>query len=492
MFGLDNIAMADLIILNIWNWTYNLFFHPLVSYPGPLHWAASRIPHEFSLVQGRIKPDLAKLHAKYGDIVRVTPTTLSYIHPNAWEDIYLRKAGQSILSKDMKRFSEDMRINGAQESLTADEPTHSRLRRVMAHGFSEKALRDQEPLIQSLVDLFIAQLLKKINDTSVRGKVDISAWSNWAIFDIIGELGFGEGFGCLEQGSYHPWVALIFNSVKGATILGSTKQFPWLYSFFQKLIDVFFLETLKAHQGLAIEKVDRRLALKTNRKDIVGTIMAQEGSVKEMSRDEMYANLNLLIMAGSETSAAAISGCIYHLCRNPDVHRTLLAEIRQFPREEDITFEATSQIKYLDAFIHESMRKYPSQPISTPRVSPPEGCVIAGRFVPPGTSVGIYQSVAYNSPRNFRDAAIFDPTRWLGNPKYKDDRKEIFKPFSIGHRNCIGKQLAYSEIRVIVSRLIWNFDIILCDESKSWTDQLAYWIWARPPLMVQLTERKSP
>jgi cytochrome P450 len=476
----------------------------LSSYPGPTFWKASRIPHEFSLVRGRIKLDLAELHDKYGDIVRVTPTTLSYIHPDAWDDIYQRKQGQPVLAKDMKRFSEDMRINGAQESLTADEPTHSRLRRVMAHGFSEKALREQEPLVQSLVDVFIAQLRKKCNDPSVHGKVDISAWSNWATFDIIGELGFGEGFGCLEQGQYHPWVALIFDSVKGATILGSTKQFPWLYAIFQKLIDVFFLETLKSHQGLAIKKVDRRIANKTDRKDIIGTILAHEGSAREMSRDELYANLNLLIMAGSETSAAAISGCIYHMCSNADGLRQLVTDIRQFTREEDITFESTSHMKYLEAFIHESMRRYPSQPISTPRVSPAGGCMIAGKYVPPNTSVGIYQSVAYNSPRNFRDAATFDPTRWLGNSKYASDRKEIFKPFSVGHRNCIGKQyvctisvsyttnytrLAYSEIRLIVARLIWNFDILLCEESTSWTDQLAYWIWARPPLMVKLTER---
>ncbi|KAF2866142.1 isotrichodermin C-15 hydroxylase [Massariosphaeria phaeospora] len=469
----------------LWNYVYNLHFHPLASYPGPKLWAASRIPHEYSLVRGRITRDLAVLHAQYGDVVRVTPTTLAYIHPDAWPDIYVRKPGQSVLPKDMKRYSYDLCINNAPESLTADEPTHSRLRRAMAYGFSEKALREQEPLVQSLIDLFINQMRKRAHD-----KIDISAWSNWATFDIVGELGFGETFGCLAKGEYHPWVALIFDGVKGATFLGAARQFPWLSVIFQRLVDYFFIEKLREHKGLAIEKVDRRLAASTDRNDIVGHIIQHDGSAKELSRDEIYSNLNLIIMGGSETSAAAISGCVYHLCAYPDMRRRLEDELRQFSSEKDITFESTSTMEFLDAFIHESMRKYPSQPISTPRVAPPGGCTVAGKYVPEGTSVGIYQSVAYNSARNFRDPTTFDPSRWLGNPKYESDRRDILRPFSVGHRNCIGKQLAYSEIRVILSRLVWNFDMALCEESRMWTDQLAYWIWARPPLMVKLTEKK--
>jgi cytochrome P450 len=56
------------------------------------------------------------------------------------------------------------------------------------------------------------------------------------------------------------------------------------------------------------------------------------------------------------------------------------------------------------------------------------------------TTVGIYQTVAYHMTKNFRDPESFEPGRWLGDAQFADDRKGIFKPFSTGPKNCIGKE----------------------------------------------------
>ena len=56
------------------------------------------------------------------------------------------------------------------------------------------------------------------------------------------------------------------------------------------------------------------------------------------------------------------------------------------------------------------------------------------------TTIGIYQTVAYHATQNFRDPETFDPTRWMENPYYADDRREIFKPFGLGPKSCIAKQ----------------------------------------------------
>lgn len=41
---------------------------------------------------------------------------------------------------------------------------------------------------------------------------------------------------------------------------------------------------------------------------------------------------------------------------------------------------------------------------------------------------------------NFRDPEMFVPERWLGDPRYDGDAKEVLQPFSIGPRNCLGKK----------------------------------------------------
>ena len=94
----------------------------------------------------------------------------------------------------------------------------------------------------------------------------------------------------------------------------------------------------------------------------------------------------------------------------------------------------------------------------------------------------------YHSAENFRDPYEFAPERWLDDERYKDDRKKALQPFSLGPRNCLGINLAYAEMRVILARLVWNFDMELCKQSQNWVEGMkVFMIYQRPPLMVRLT-----
>lgn len=67
---------------------YNLFFHPLKDYPGPWYAGATRLWYIFKGLRGYHKYAIKDLHERYGLVVRVAPDEISYIHPNAWNDIY--------------------------------------------------------------------------------------------------------------------------------------------------------------------------------------------------------------------------------------------------------------------------------------------------------------------------------------------------------------------------------------------------------------------
>ena len=110
-----------------------------------------------------------------------------------------------------------------------------------------------------------------------------------------------------------------------------------------------------------------------------------------------------------------------------------------------------------------------------------------GKYVPGGTKVGVTHWAAYHSPSNFRDPDDFVPERWLGDEKYKNDRKDVFRPFSTGPRNCIGINLAYAEIKLILTLLLWHFDMELCEGSSDWGHNIkVYAVYQRPPLVVRL------
>ena len=293
--------------------------------------------------------------------------------------------GKNELHRDRLRLSDSFRVNGAPEILTADDATHSRQRRVLAHAFSERALREEhQPLIQKNVDLLMKQLRSSIQDATAKGRVDLANWLNLATFDIIGDLTFGETFGCLEQGDYHPWVKLMADSVHIVTILSAATQFPWFDRVLKTLTSRWILKAIHEHHALTLEKVGRRLAKEHPRGDFLTQIMKHNGTEKELSRDELMSNSMLMIPAGSETSSAGIASCIYNVLANPEVTRKLSQEIRsKFNAEDEITFEAVAEMKYLDACINEAFRLYPPIAIFNPRVvGARQGCDVMGAQVP--------------------------------------------------------------------------------------------------------------
>lgn len=93
---------------------------------------------------------------------------------------------------------------------------------------------------------------------------------------------------------------------------------------------------------------------------------------------------------------------------------------------------------------------------------------------------------------NFYAPDKFMPERWLedarddlSSPFYNDNR-DILQPFSVGPRNCIGRELAYSESRVVLARVLWSFDLKLHEKSGEWDKQRSYLLWEKPPLICKL------
>lgn len=106
-----------------------------------------------------------------------------------------------------------------------------------------------------------------------------------------------------------------------------------------------------------------------------------------MTLPEIYANAAVLVIAGSETTATALSGTIYYLLQNHLALQKLTAEVRStFRSETEINFGSVNRLEYLLACIEEALRMYPPVPALIPRVVPPGGAEISGRWVPGGVS----------------------------------------------------------------------------------------------------------
>ncbi|KAJ5334645.1 isotrichodermin C-15 hydroxylase [Penicillium brevicompactum] len=466
---------------------YNVYFHPLAKFPGPFSMAASRLPYLYMVATGNAPHLTTALHRKYGSVFRIAPDELSFVTDGeAWKRIYATRPGHGQKQKDHRFYQGS--VDGHPSILLSGDQDHAFVRRSLSHAFSDSSLRGQEPYIQNYVNLLIHRLRERSHKEAV--PVDLVSWYNFATFDIIGDLSFGEPFGCLKNSEYHPWVSMIFDNVKAGTICRVITRLPGGSTLLGLFAPQSLIDAKDNHEKLTVEKVDARVEKSNDRPDFFANILKHQNTEKEFPRGKLYSNASFIIVAGSETVATILAGTTYLLLKNPKALAKMQHEIRTaFKSDDEINMDSTSQLRYTQAVINESLRVFPPVPIGLPRYVDAQGDIIDGHWVPAGTVVSVAPIATYQSETNFKRADQFIPERHLGDPEFASDNKDAMQPFSVGPRNCIGRNLAYVEMRLILTRIIFNFNLELTEPEVDWRDQKCYTLWTKKPLMVKISER---
>lgn len=356
---------------------YNLYLHPLSHFPGPKTYAVSSLPVALAQLSGKYHLFTQKAHEKFGNVVRISPNELSFTSAAAWNDIYARRQGNPPLPRD-KTFFNDMLVD--QKTLTmADTENHARLRKAMNPAFSSRALALQEPILQRNVELF----LEKLQHHSTQGlQVDLRLWYNYITFDMIGDLAFGESFGCLDSSKFHTWVQFVVDYFYVATLLQVVHRFRPLNRILAALIPSSLIAQKKKHSELTAEKIKRRMKRRTDRLDFVHSLIeARDNGI--ITNEEVEQQASILILAGGETTSIALTSATYLLLLNPDKMANLMEELHtHFRHELEIDVSSINKLVYLQAVIQETLRMFPPITNGFPRQTVPGGTQIDGHFIP--------------------------------------------------------------------------------------------------------------
>ncbi|KAM5357164.1 hypothetical protein ACJZ2D_016546 [Fusarium nematophilum] len=487
--GIVLLAAASLVLYLTASSIYYAFFHPLAKVPGPRLYSFTQLPFIYYYVQGKWERKLEQFHNQYGPAVRFTHKDVSFITVDAFKKIYGHKNNpDKIFDKDRSFYKPP---HGQVDLTTADNEGHRRSRRVLAHAFSERALRGQEDIMQDYVSKFISQLTSRANHGGV---VDIVKWFNFTTFDIIGDLAFGEPFGCLDSGGYHPWVRKIFESVKIIPFAVAVERLglgKTMYMLTPPSLKKSEEEHFQLSKATALKRIESR---NTDREDFMSYIL-RHNDEKGMTESEIAATSRVLIIAGSETTATLLSGTTFYLLTNRDKYEKLVEEIRSsFSSKEEITIARVSQLQYLIAVFKEGLRMYPPVPSSLPRVPPVGGEEVEGYWIPEGAShpPTLRHSLANLSDRLPCRSRIGQPfkarqTSVTPRPLLRNVGSTILDT-PMTARKCYSRfRLAYAEMRLILTHLIWNFDLELMEDSKDWDQQRTYLVWEKGALNVKLT-----
>jgi cytochrome P450 len=371
---------------------YNLFLHPLRRFPGPKLAAITKFQALYYRGVGKAVAWNHELHQKYGPVVRVTPNELSFIQPEAWRDINgHRIGGKPNFTKDATFYGRDFFLAEGESGgiIRSDDVSHARQRRLISAAFSDKSLREQEPLLRQYVDTLVSKLseMSKAEDD----KVNIVDWYNFTTFDIMADLTFGEPLHLLDKGDYSTWVRALFSAFKFLVFQQVARSIPGLEAVLQTFLPKSVQEKKERHLKFATERVDKRLQMKTDRPDIWTYVLrfsnSEENKDRGLSMNEMYSNSSTFMLAGTETTATLLSGVTYMLLKHPTYMKKLVAEIREtFPTRESITLQKLALLEYLNACIEEALRLYPPVAVGMPRIVPAQGAVICDEEIPGGVS----------------------------------------------------------------------------------------------------------
>nr|UYD62318.1 cytochrome P450 [Leptographium qinlingense (nom. inval.)] len=514
--SLAKILSATLLCGFVAKLVYNAFLHPLSKVPGPFWYGASGLPRYWFNSSGYAHLKLHELHAKYGDIVRIAPDEVSFSGPRAWPEIYNHKRvagggghGHDFLENDKDALYFNS-VSAPTSIITMPKHAHVTARKSLASAFSAKAVADQEHLVKGHIDMMV-KLLRQAAHASAEAHtaVDIASYINWTLFDVIGDLAFGEPFGSLADGAEHVWVSMVPNAVKGGFLRANVNSLlgPRIgHVATQLLVSKKVRDQVTWHRAMSADKFERRRAMGASRPDFVSPMF---GNPDFWTTGRMRATATSLITAGSETSSTTLASAVYYLTATHAAHAAhaaqagdgdtspwtkICSEVRaEFTSDADITFSSARNLPYLSAVIDETLRLHPPVASGLPRTAREGGIVVEDYYLPANTTMAMAQYATYHSARNFFRPDDFLPERWLAaaadDPRFANDRKDAFQPFSYGPRNCIGRHLAYSEMRAILARIVFNFDIELRPESRGWDRQRSYVVWDKGPLYVNLRNR---
>lgn len=185
--------------------------------------------------------------------------------------------------------------------------------------------------------------------------------------------------------------------------------------------------------------------------------------------DELYAECELLTIAGSDTTAIVISAMMFYLVRYPKIQAKLAREILStYSSLDEIKGDAKlHSCKYLTAFIQEASRMTPPVSAEPSRKVLSGGTSVDGHYIPAGlhVSTGLY-CLSYNE-HVFPDPFKFRPERWVVSENEKEGSsaesvalaESGFCAFSTGSRGCVGKNLAWLEMRIVMAKVIWTFEL---------------------------------
>ena len=446
----------------------------------------TNIPYMFYASQKRRYKAVHEAHQKLGPVIRVGPNSVSFADVNAARDIY---GHGSPVRKD--HFYDVQAGSHRHLADVSDREDHSRKRRVLAGAYSQAGLERWEHIVADRTGALVRQYDRlcdrplyesspqpdpTIVSVKTDGFINHRQWMTIFAEDAIAQIGLTADLHLLEAGN---------DSVSITDLKGREHAFPYRAAlWYQQRIQTCLVWSSHWYQSLrkltawhsgwrqetnytnmCIHLVQTRLERyrKGEKLEDFFTYMLEDkyGNANMYPMGEFVAEVSIMLNAGSDTTAIALTNVLYWLLKNPGCFEKLRRELDDaLDDDEDVAaYDKVKHLPYLRACLDESMRLTPPNTMNVPRLTPPGGMSIMGHWIAGDTTVHCSTYNMHRNPGVFPDSEAYKPERWLAEDAR--DLQPHFLTFSAGARGCIGRNITYLEQMVVLASLVHRYDFEL-------------------------------
>ena len=206
-----------------------------------------------------------------------------------------------------------------------------------------------------------------------------------------------------------------------------------------------------------LQMIEERRRLRTQqhtaeRFDLLSVLLdAQDEDGTHMSDRQILDECIILLGAGHETTAAALSWTWYFLCQYPEEYKKVQQEVQQVLQGRRATFNDLAHLPLCLQAFKEAMRLYP--PAAGIFRETLHNTTIDGYQIPKGANILISPYTLHRRPEIFPDPEVFDPGRFTPE-REKGLPRHAYLPFGAGPRICIGNHLALMEGQLLIATLV--------------------------------------
>ncbi|KAK4856553.1 hypothetical protein QYF36_018631 [Acer negundo] len=246
--------------------------------------------------------------------------------------------------------------------------------------------------------------------------------------------------------------------VKRVMNIGSEKRFKEAV----KVINEYAMEIIISNENKEIG----------SNQDLLSRFMSASKSMEFQDQEQRRKFLRDIIisfiLAGKDSTSTALTWFFWLIAGNPRCASLIRAELSSLPelelRPRTFSYDELKKLHYLHAALSESLRLFPPVPINS-RLTVDKDVLPDGTYVGKGWFAD-YSAYAVGRMETVwgKDCREFKPERWLdADGAFQPSDQFRFPVFHCGPRMCLGKEMAYVQMKSIAAVLMHQFDIIALD-----------------------------